>query len=164
MVRSGTRISFTARHMGKTKLGLYVIVLVVVALVVTASLILAYSKAHAPIPKDDENVLALSDDRTSIYIVVEPLEGVSSEFSTLYHEDESVLDLLYRLHNEDSDFTFGVEESDFGPYISSVNGYAVSNEQREVWKLIINGMNVQGGIETLTVSPGDVMTLTLERF
>lgn len=149
--------------MGKTKLGLYVIVLVVVALVVTASLILAYAKANAP-TVENENVLAVTDARSSVYLVVELLDSVTSEFSTHFQEGESVLDLLYRLHNEDKDFTFSVENSDFGPFITKVNGYEASNERREVWKLIINGMNIQGGIETLTVAPGDVLALELERY
>ncbi len=71
--------------------------------------------------------------------------------------------LLAELKNT-ADFDYESTESDFGTYITSVNGIKADEGKKTYWAIYVNGEFGQHGADSQPVSDGDAYALKLEKY
>lgn len=99
----------------------------------------------------------------------DPQEGVKSitleviserdnyEFKQDYETDQDYLgDFL-----EKNDL-IGFDTSDYGRFITSVQGYSANNEEQSWWSIAINGESAVTGVDDIVLADGSVYTLELK--
>ena len=62
------------------------------------------------------------------------------------------------------DFTYESSTSDYGMYISSVNGLKADDTKKTYWAIYVNGEYGQYGADSQPVNDGDEYALKLESY
>ena len=83
------------------------------------------------------------------------------KYCTAYVESDNAFDAMNRLVSEDSDFTFGYDESDYGVFITSINNYHPDIESK-FWSFHVNGEMSMVGVSDCTVNDGDELMFKIE--
>ncbi|MDD4797131.1 MAG: DUF4430 domain-containing protein [Eubacteriales bacterium] len=83
------------------------------------------------------------------------------ETYTYQTDAEKLIDLV----NEHADeLKVETQDSEYGPFVTSVAGYAADASNNEFWSILVNGEMGLDGISTQSVSNNDVFTLELSTY
>ncbi|MCM1132588.1 MAG: DUF4430 domain-containing protein [Ruminococcus flavefaciens] len=92
----------------------------------------------------------------SITLQVED-ERDSYSFSETYSTDEQYLgDFL------DKEGLIGFDTSEYGRYITSVQGYEAKSDDQSWWSISVNGESAMTGADEIVIADGDVYLLELK--
>lgn len=121
----------------------------------------------------EKNILAEEFEEREIYIsvrsdcsnfeeevIIEEGRNIK-KYCASYVEGESAFDVMKKLVDEDSDFSFGYDENDYGVFITSINNYHPDIESK-FWSFLVNGEMSMVGVRDYTVSDGDDMLFKIE--
>lgn len=72
-------------------------------------------------------------------------------------------DTLGQLLDEQPDLAV-LDDSDYGRFIVSVDGYEADASANEYWSILKNGEYAQAGADELEVTDGDTITLAIDTF
>lgn len=98
-----------------------------------------------------------------------PVEGAKSvtvqvaderdnySFEEKYNTDEQYLGNFL-----DSQGIIGFTESQYGRYITSVQGYEANDEEQSWWCISVNGESAVTGVDEIVINDGDVYMLELK--
>jgi len=121
----------------------------------------------------EKSIIAEEFDEREVYIAVRSdcsdyKEEVILEdgrnvkkYCVSYQEGESAFDIMNRLVDENSDFTFGYDESDYGVFITSINNYH-PDIQSKFWSFLVNAEMSMVGVKDYTVNEGDEILFKIE--
>lgn len=99
----------------------------------------------------------------------QPVEGAKSvtvqvaderdnySFEEKYNTDEQYLGNFL-----DSQGIIGFTESQYGRYITSVQGYEANDEEQSWWCISVNGESAVTGVDEIVINDGDVYMLELK--
>lgn len=114
--------------------------------------------------KNEEGVLGVVEERNEIYstLSVTNADGTEMEYGNFTLEQgSSAFDLLIKAAKE-STFSFEYSESEFGIFITSINGYE-PDINSEYWKFLVNGEVAQVGVSDYILKDGDWVRFELEK-
>ena len=134
--------------MSKTKK--LIIGIVALALAVTCAVLLYIKFGPKPEKGTKAYVLEVTDDSGS-----KKYEGKT---------DAEVLSQLMDQLQETKDFTYAGSDSDYGLFITAVNGVEASDADQTYWAIYVNGEYGMYGADSQPVSDGDNFTLALESY
>jgi len=83
------------------------------------------------------------------------------KYCVLHEEDKNAFDVLKKLADEDEDFSFDYDESEFGVFINSLNNYHPDIESR-FWAFYVNGEMSIVGVSDYMVNKGDELGFRVE--
>lgn len=84
-------------------------------------------------------------------------ERDSYSFEEKYDTDEEYLgDFL------DKEGIIGFDKSDYGRFITSVQGYEAKNEEQSWWSIAVNGESAVSGVDEIVIEDGCVYKLELK--
>lgn len=96
------------------------------------------------------------DGGKSITVQVESQRD-SYSFEQVYNTDESYLgDFL------EKEGLIGFDTSEYGRYITSVQGYAANDEDQSWWSISVNGESAVTGVDEIVIEDGGVYLLELK--
>lgn len=134
-------------------------IVVFVALVMVAGTI-AYNNFKNPVK---EQVQGQSDVRAQdVTISVTDGQLLTKSYSIKYTANKSALDLLKDLQSQNSDFTFVYSDSQYGAFITGINGYS-PDVMTAFWELKINGQSAAVGVSAYQVRPGDNLQFVISK-
>jgi len=114
-----------------------------------------YSDITVFIKQDCENV----ENNTDV------IEGIAYKtFCVEYVSDnaeQTAFDALYSLDKSEEDFSFSYDESDFGAFITSIDGYT-PNSDKEFWAFYVNDDMSNVGISDHTCEIDDKLHFFLD--
>ena len=99
----------------------------------------------------------------------EPIEGGKSitvqiesnrdsySFEKTYSTDEEYLGNFL-----DSQGLIGFDESEYGRFITSVQGYEAKSDEQSWWSISINGESAMTGVDEIVIADGDTYLLELK--
>lgn len=93
-------------------------------------------------------------------VIVEEGRNIK-KYCTSYQESESAFDVMKKLVNENSAFTFGYDENDYGIFITSINNYHPDIESK-FWSFLVNGEMSMVGVKDYIVNDGDELLFKIE--
>ncbi|XP_051923710.1 transcobalamin-2 [Hippocampus zosterae] len=119
---------------------------------------------------NEDNTLALEPtdpvtvlpSKTNVAVIVEVVtsSGTSSPYSLDVPKGSSLLETLNLLNGKNLGFTFETESSQWGPFLSVVNGERARQGDRRYWHLASDGTALTEGIGDFKLKVGQKITLT----
>lgn len=134
-----------------------------IALLVIAGLGYGYVTKSLPFINTEEDVVEeqVEESHLAATLVVNSPEAEVKEYELDVHDGESAFDVLKELQRTSEDFSFAFSESDFGAYITGVNGYS-PDASTHFWKVVVNGEDSQVGVSDLMLEEGDTLEFVVE--
>lgn len=87
---------------------------------------------------------------------------VISERDNFEYKQEYKTDLEYLGDLLEEKELIGFDTSEFGRYITSVKGYAASNDDQSWWSVAVNGESAVTGVDEIVLKDGEIYTLELK--
>ncbi|MDE5855065.1 MAG: DUF4430 domain-containing protein, partial [Ruminococcus sp.] len=78
-------------------------------------------------------------------------------FEQSYNTDEEYLGNFL-----DKQGLIGFNESEYGRYITSVQGYELNDEEQSWWSISVNGESAMTGVDEIVINDNDVYLLELK--
>lgn len=98
-----------------------------------------------------------------------PIEGeksitvqVVSERDQYSFSEEYTTDLEYLGDFLEKENLIGFDKSEYGRYITSVQGYASNDEEQSWWSISVNGESAASGVDQIVIEDGAVYLLELK--
>lgn len=82
------------------------------------------------------------------------VKSKQSSYVADYKEGETAFELIKRIDEKYADFSFEYSNSDYGVFITSMNGYK-PDSAKEFWEFKINGSSASVGVGSYTVQKND---------
>ena len=101
-----------------------------------------------------------SEGSKSVGITVIDDEGGESQYF-IATDAMYLREVMDELSEENSDFTYGGEEGEYGYYVNETNGVEADN-MSAYWGFYINGEYCSYGIDSQPVSDGDIFEIVYE--
>jgi len=98
-----------------------------------------------------ENTVEATD---KINVLVD-VKTKQSNYRISYQEGETAFDLLKRIEEKYTDFSFEYSNSDYGVFITSMNGYT-PDSTKEFWEFKVNGSSAAVGVGSYLVLKNDI--------
>lgn len=92
----------------------------------------------------------------SITVQVES-ERDSYSFNQTYSTDEQYLGNFL-----DKEGLIGFDESEYGRFITSVQGYEAKSDEQSWWSISVNGESAMTGVDEIVIADGDTYLLELK--
>jgi len=89
-------------------------------------------------------------------------EEPTQSYTVKYIPNQSALDLLKELQSQNTDFTFEFSDSEYGAFITGINGYS-PDTKTAFWELKINGRAAEVGVSAYQAQPGDVLQFSITK-
>jgi len=125
-----------------------------------------FSQSNIPTPVeigDTGGVLSEVEERREVFAALTVVDSAGNETeygNFVLDEGASAFDLLEEA-STNSEFTFGYNESEFGVFVTSVNGYE-PDINTEYWKFVVNDESAQVGVADYVLNEGDWVRFEIE--
>jgi hypothetical protein len=112
--------------------------------------------------EDREIVIAIRTDCSGYETGTTMEEGKEvRKYCVIYEEGKNAFDVMKKLSEENENFSFDYEESDFGVFITSINNYHPDVADR-FWAFVVNGEMSMVGVSEYEVIAGDNLGFKVE--
>ena len=110
-----------------------------------------------------QNVLSVQTS-SSVSVEVQVPDRSTVKYSQAIEDNQTAIDIMNNLQTNNKDFTFEVQASAYGDYLTTVNGYKASDSKKEFWKVLVNNVDAVEGIDTLKLKNGDVLGFKIDTY
>lgn len=140
-------------------------VLIIIAIIVGIILYLFISKNIIQKTDNQENTINNELDVKKKIFTLEIITTDNSivKYKVSFIPNSKLSTILTSLANDDNNFSFETEKSDFGEYIISINGIK-ADSNKEFWNLKTNGNDSTLGISDFVPQENDLITFTILNF
>lgn len=136
-----------------------VLVIAIILIIIGLGVFYYVNKQNTPV-SDNTVVAPFKEEIFTIEVVANEEEIVRYPFASLNDETlEQTLDIAL----EDGHFDYAKKVSDFGSFVTSINGIE-ADSTKEFWSIKINGEDSLVGISQINPNENDVIQFILNKF
>jgi hypothetical protein len=130
---------------------------------ITVGWVIGSQKLGQSFTQEEEGLSSASSAVEEVDYVHVNIGEDDQQYTIAFIEDEIAFELLQRLDEENSEFSFAYDEFDFGVCVTEINGL-IADDTKEFWSFEVNGEASEVGVSDHIVQSDDTLSFTIEAF